>query len=125
MDELTLVPKNPGTENNGAGGRGRPARETFALRCYAGGETVILTLLRDLVKDGDRIDFYLSERGFAVLISPEGERAISKSAKNRTASVPLAIRSRLTLPTGTTSVGVVEDRGGGLYFFPFDQFHRA
>lgn len=125
MDDLILISKKIRAEDQGCKSKGRPPNETFALRSYNGGSNVILTLLPDLVRDGDRIDFYLSNSGFAVKVCPEGERVVSKSHEARTASVPLAVRSRLTIPMGTTKIKVYEDRGDGLYFFPFSQFSKA
>ena len=125
MDDLILVSKQITAEEQGSKSNGRPLSSTFALRSYNGGSAMILSLLPHLVKDGDRIDFYLSNAGFAVMISPAGERSITKSNKARTAGVPMAVRNRMTLPEGTTKVKVVEDRGDGLYFFPFDQFAKA
>lgn len=125
MDDLILVSKQITAEDHGSKSNGRPLSNTFSLRSYDGGNNVILSLLPTLVKDGDRIDFYLSNAGFAVMITPKGERSITKSNKARTAGVPMAVRNRLTLPEGTTKVRVYEDRGDGLYFFPFSQFDKA
>jgi len=125
MDDLILVSKQIAAEGQGCRSKGRPLNSTFSLRSYDGGNTMILSLLPELVKDGDRIDFYLSNAGFAVMISPAGERSITKSNKARTAGVPMAVRNRLRLPEGTTKIKFYEDRGDGMYFFPFDQFSMA
>ncbi len=125
MEGLSRVSKRPEGMDDCKMRLGRPRRETFALRSYNAGSTMILTVLPHLVTEVDKIDFYVSDSGFAVMISPKGERSISKSHNNRNAGVPLAVRTKLKLPEGTTDITVVEDRGDGLYFFPFSQFDKA
>lgn len=121
MDDLVRVAK--GDLGMGSRAGGRPPRTTFALRCYSGSRKVIMSLPPRLVKSGDRIEFYVSATGFAVLISPDGDRAISSSNGHRSANIPLAVFSRMNLRDGTNEVPVYEDRGGGMIFFPFDQFN--
>jgi len=72
----------------------------------------------------ERADFYISKSGFAVLISHDGDRSITKSNKGRSAVVPLEVRSLMTLPAGTTEITVVERKEDKMFFFPFSQFSQ-
>lgn len=125
MEVMTRVPKNVGMEETGEGALGRPKRKVFALSSYKGGAMITLCIPEHLVNEGDKIDFYVSVGGFAVQISAAGERAISRTNKTRTAGVPRGVRSLLLIGSGTTHLNVCEDRGGGLYFFPFSQFEKV
>lgn len=120
MDHLVHVPKQ--TAMGGGNAKGRPRRVSFALRSYDGGELVHLAIPPHLVEADERADFYISKSGFAVLISYNGDRSITKSNKGRSTVVPLEVRSLMTLPAGTTEITVVENREDKMFFFPFSQF---
>lgn len=125
MKGMLRVPKNAGMDTTGEKAMGRPRRKNFALRCYCGSKITILSIPKHLVKDSDKIDFYVSGDGFAAQISAAGERTISRPNNSCTAGVPRGVRALLPIGEGTTSLKVCEDRGGGLYFFPFSQFEMA
>ena len=121
MEQLVQVPRQSRSDGDKRS-KGRPRRVTFAVRSYDGGELVHLAIPPHLVEDGERIDFYVSKAGFAVMISYEGERSITKSNKSRSAVVPAEVRSLMTLPAGTTEITVVEHMEDKMFFFPFSQF---
>ena len=124
MDHLVHVPKQTIAGGDNKRSKGRPRRVYFALRSYDGGELVHLAIPPDWVEDGEGIDFYISKAGFAVLISYDGERSITKSNNSRSAVVPPEVRSLIALPAGTTEITVVERREDGMLFFPFSQFNK-
>ena len=124
MDHLVHVPKQTIAGGDNKRSKGRPPRVAFALRSYDGGELVHLAIPPHLVEDGEGIDFYISKAGFAVLISYEGERSITKSNKARSAVVPPEVRSLMNLPAGTTEITVVEHGEDKTFFFPFSQFNK-
>ena len=124
MDHLVHVPKQTIAGGDNKRSKGRPRRVYFALRSYDGGELVHLAIPPHLVEDGERIDFYISKAGFAVLISYGGERSITKSNNSRSAVVPLEVRSLIALPAGTTDITVVERREDKMFFFPLSQFSK-
>ena len=124
MDHLVHVPKQTGAGGDNKRSKGRPQRVAFALRSYDGGELVHLAIPPHLVEQGEGIDFYVSKAGFAVMISYDGERSITKSNKSRSAVVPAEVRSLMYLPAGTTDITVVERREDKMFFFPFSQFSK-
>lgn len=121
-EELTLIPKRSVSEKLEENRTGRRPRDSFGLRCYDGGKTMILVVPVGYIEgDSDRADFYKSSKGFAIKISAEGERAISLRKSARTVNVPPEIKDLIKMENGTVALQC-EDRGDRLYFFPFDQF---
>ena len=123
MDDLVLVSKVNGAAGLRGARSGRPARTNFCLRRY--GNSYVLAIPNGTVVDGDNVDFYVSQSGFAIKISPDGERSISGKKSARTASVPKEVAKRMAdVPVGVTNL-VSEDRSDRLWFFPFSQFSKA
>jgi hypothetical protein len=120
MEDLVLVKRISRAEALENARTGRPARTTFALRHYGG--NCILALPHGSYSEGDGIDFYLSNAGFAVEIGPSGSRTISGKKNSRTAAVPLEVRKKLEgLAEGSRDL-VASQRPDGIWFFPFAQF---
>ena len=120
MDDLVLVPKVNGAAGLDGSRSGRPARTNFCLRRYA--SSYVLALPGGTNGDGDKIDFFMSSSGFAVKISPEGERSISGKRTGRTAAIPKEVAKRLTdAAEGVTDL-ISDARADRLWFFPFAQF---
>lgn len=99
---------------------GRPSRTSFCLRIY--GHSNHIGLPSDECGESDRIDFFVSSTGFAIKISPNGERAISKPSTGKFASLPRKIvRIIPNLQMGVTEL-IASDIGNRTWFFPFSQF---
>lgn len=120
MDDLVLIPKKSFQEALEGKRTGRKPRQTFGIRSYDGGSTIVLVVPQDAVTC-DRVDFYQNSMGFAIRIHADGERAISQRKNSRTINVPPEVKTKITMPKGTIDLHC-EDRGDGLFFFPFSQF---
>lgn len=117
MDNLVLVKKRNRAEVLENARKGRPKRETFALRRY--GDAFIICLPHGVTADGDKVDFYLSNEGFAVKIGPDCSRTVSGKKSTKTASIPIDVRQRLQLlPEGSRSLAA-QEMPGNMWYFPF------
>jgi hypothetical protein len=118
--KLTLVPKKRPAKKKPSRGVGRPPRERFGIRPYA--NFILLAIPNGECADGDRIDFFLSDKGFAIKIGTSGERAISKNATGKSAMIPREIINTLpSVPAKT--VDLISERADDCaWFFPFSQF---
>lgn len=121
MSDLVLVAKRPAAEALKDSRTGRKAREVFAIRTYEGGKSALLVVPADMVQDGDKAEFYQSASGFAVKLTPDGDRAISHKKNARTINIAVEIKNKINIPIGTTDLEF-EDRGDRMWFFPYSQF---
>lgn len=120
MEELTLVSKVNPAAGVGSQSSGRPPRTGFCMRRYE--KLTHIGLPSHLCEDGDRVDFMISDMGFAVRIGLNGGRSISKGQTGKTAMVPRQIMKVMPeVPNGTLDL-VSENVGGRTWFFPFNQF---
>jgi hypothetical protein len=120
MEGMVLVSK----VNNSAGSsglrRGRPKRTGFSIRRY--GKIYKLTIPSGLSDDIDRIHFFLSQDGFAISLTPSGERAISGGTTNRTATIPRVISKNMTKANCGVTELFCKKYSDRTWYFPFDQF---
>ncbi len=123
-DELILISKRPAADAFKDSRTGRKAREVFGIRTYAGGKAALLVVPHTMVSEGDKADFYQSSTGFAVKLTPDGDRSVSHKKNARTINIPVEVKAKIAIPVGTKDL-LVEDRGERLYFFPFAQFTAA
>lgn len=121
MSDLVLVAKKSVAETLNQSRTGRKAREVFAIRSYLNGKAALMVVPAHLVQEGDRAEFYQSEYGFAIKLTPAGDRSVSHKKNSRTVNIPVEIKNRIVIPTGTTDLQL-EDRGDRLWYFPFAQF---
>jgi hypothetical protein len=124
MSDLVLVSKRSVAEVLDESRTGRKARESFAIRTYAAGKSALLVVPSTLVNPDDKAEFYQSESGFAVKLTPDGDRSVSQKKNARTINIAVEIKNKINIPIGTTDLKV-EDRGDRMWFFPFSQFSAA
>ena len=124
MENLVHVPKITAGERKRGQKMGRPARVVFALRNYFM-KSCMLAIPSDLVKPGDGAEFFMSEGGFAVQLSPAGSRKLSTRSTSVCANVPLEVRQRLAqAPAGSTDLLIVQALDDRTWFFPFSQLFQ-
>jgi len=124
MDDLILVKKLSRAEVLEGTRTGRPKRTKFALRHYNEKGSCLLALPSDLYTDGDKAEFYMSNAGFAIQLTPDGSRLISGKKNTHTASVPKEIRDRISgLVEGSIEL-VPQEMPDRIYFFPFSQLSQ-
>ena len=120
MKGMVLVSK--ADSSNGSSGLrlGRPKRTGFCVR--RGGKIYMLGIPKGFFGRDDRANFFVSQDGFAVNISPDGERAISGKATSPHTLIPRIIADQLLgIADGTTNL-VSEEKPDRTWFFPFSQF---
>ena len=122
MDDLVLVKKLSRAEILEGTRTGRPQRTKFSLRNYSSKSSCLLALPASVYQEGDKAEFYLSNHGFAIQLTPDGSRLITGKKNTRTASVPKEIRERLDgLVEGSVDM-VPQEMPDRIYFFAFHQF---
>ena len=123
MEGMVLVSKVNGAAGLGGSGRGRPKRTNFCMRRY--GKVYKLSIPNGVSDGSDRIHFFLSPDGFAISITPNGERAISGGATNHTATIPRIIGKHMyNTKRGVTEL-ICTEYQNRTWFFPFSQFSSA
>jgi hypothetical protein len=120
MEDLVQIKKFSPQNDGSGGGMGRPRIVGFCLRRY--GKVKQLAIPDQYVTEGDKVDFFMSESGFAVRISPDGERSITGKGKTHIASIPSSIIEKINVTENGTTLLVREERPNGIWFFPFSQF---
>jgi hypothetical protein len=120
MEDMILVSKADSANGSGSTVRGRPKRKGFCLR--RNDKLYMLGIPSGAYEDGDRINFFFSPTGFAVTISPNGERAISGKLTNRTAMIPRKISDCMANTSNGVTELIAEERQDKTWFFPFSQF---
>lgn len=120
MEGMILVAKADTINCSGSLRRGRPKRTNFCLR--RNDKLYVLGIPIGAYADGDRINFFFSEDGFAVNINPNGERAISGKLTNRSAMIPRMIADRMMKAKNGVTELVAEERPDRTWYFPFSQF---
>jgi len=123
-DELIHIAKRAAADSLKDARTGRKAREVFGIRTYENGKAALLVVPSSLVHEGDKAEFYQSASGFAIKMTPDGDRSVSHKKNARTINIPVDVKKKINIPVGTKDL-VVEDRGDRLYFFPFAQFDAA
>jgi len=120
MEGMVLVSKADSLNGSGSLRMGRPKRTNFCIR--KNGKIYTLGIPKGFFVDGDKANFFVSQDGFAVSISPDGERAISGKATSPHTLVPRIIADQIDkIKEGTTNL-VCQDQGNQTWFFPFSQF---
>jgi hypothetical protein len=120
MDGMVLVSKADSSNGSGSLRTGRPKRTGFCVR--RNGKIYMLGIPKSFFGKDDHANFFLSEDGFAVNISPNGERAISGKSTSPHTLIPRVISDQITgIDDGTTEL-VFEERPNHTWFFPFSQF---
>lgn len=120
MDGMVLVSKTDSSNGSGSLRLGRPKRTGFCVR--RNGKIYMLGIPKIFFGKDDRINFFMSENGFAVTICPTGERAISGKATTPHTLIPRIIADKMTGVTDGTTNLVSEERPDKTWFFPFSQF---
>ncbi len=121
MDGMVLVSKTDSSNGSGSLRPGRPKRTSFCVR--RSGKKYMMGIPKGLFDEGDSINFFLlPDNGFAVNISPNGERAISGKSTSPNTLIPRVIADKLiSISDGTTEL-VAEERPDRTWYFPFSQF---
>jgi len=120
MKGMVLVSK--ADSSNGLGGLrlGRPKRTGFCVR--RSDKIYMLGIPKSFFGKDDRANFFVSQDGFAVNISPDGERAISGKLSTPHTLIPRIIANQMeSIADGTTNL-VSEELPDKTWFFPFSQF---
>lgn len=120
MESMVLVSKADSSKGSGGLRLGRPKRTGFCVR--RNGKIYLLGIPKGFFGKDDRINFFVSQDGFAATICPTGERAISGKTATSQALIPRVIADQLhSTPDGTTEL-ISEERQNRTWFFPFSQF---
>jgi hypothetical protein len=115
-----LVSKADSSNGSGSLRLGRPKRTGFCVR--RNGKIYILAIPKSFLGKDDRANFFVSQDGFAVNISHDGERAISGKLTSPHTLIPRIIADQMAgIPDGTTEL-VCEEHSNRTWFFPFSQF---
>ena len=120
MEGMVLISKSDSSGGSGKIRPGRPKRTGFCVRRH--GKIYMLGIPKSFFGKDDRANFFMSQDGFAVNISPNGERAISGKSTSPHTLIPRVIADHITgIDDGTTEL-VFEERPDHTWFFPFSQF---
>jgi len=121
--DMVLVSKFKAPTQGDCQRAGRPSRTGFCIRIY--GQIKQIGLPNDECREDDKIDFLVSDTGFAVRIGPHGERAISKHRTGKTATLPIKIFKIIpNLKIGKVDL-ISEKIDERTWFFPFKQFEET
>ena len=121
MEGMVLISKADSSNGSDNVRLGRPKRTGFCVR--RNGKIYMLGIPKSFFGKDDSINFFLlPDNGFAVNISPNGERAISGKLTSPHTLIPRIIADQMAgIPDGTTEL-VSEERPNRTWYFPFDQF---
>lgn len=123
-DDLILISKRTAADLLKDARTGRKARKVFGIRTYTNNKAALLVVPSSFMQDGDKAEFYQSSTGFAVKLTPDGDRSVSHKKNARTINIPAEVKNNINIQIGTMDLQV-EARDDRVYFFPFAQFAAA